>query len=123
MNNSLARRTHYYTRILSQVIRHCSQYAFVPKHSPCENWAVDRLQEFVDNHLKIFVLTGAGISTESGIPDYRSEGVGLYATSNKRPVQFKVSRRYMWYDILNLRICCVICNGLSNSTVISSFLF
>jgi NAD-dependent SIR2 family protein deacetylase len=31
-----------------------------------------------------------GISTESGIPDYRSEGVGLYATSTKRPTQHKV---------------------------------
>ena len=37
----------------------------------------------------IFVfLTGAGISTESGIPDYRSEGVGLYARSSNRPVQY-----------------------------------
>ena len=32
----------------------------------------------------------SGISTESGIPDYRSEGVGLYATSTKRPIQHKV---------------------------------
>ena len=31
--------------------------------------------------------TGAGISTESGIPDYRSEDVGLYARSNHRPIQ------------------------------------
>nr|XP_027209944.1 NAD-dependent protein deacylase Sirt4-like [Penaeus vannamei]XP_027209945.1 NAD-dependent protein deacylase Sirt4-like [Penaeus vannamei] len=88
MNNSLVIRKQY-RRIFSEVTRLCSQYAFVPKHHPCENWAVDQMQEFVDNHRKIFVLTGAGISTESGIPDYRSEGVGLYATSNKRPVQFK----------------------------------
>ena len=33
--------------------------------------------------------TGAGISTESGIPDYRSEGVGLYARSSNRPVQYQ----------------------------------
>ncbi|XP_043289404.1 NAD-dependent protein deacylase Sirt4 isoform X2 [Venturia canescens] len=51
---------------------------------------------------RIFVeLTGAGISTESGIPDYRSKDVGLYATSDKRPVLYKdfvqkdyVRRRY-----------------------------
>ena len=30
-------------------------------------------------------MTGAGISTESGLQDYRSEEVGLYARSNKRP--------------------------------------
>lgn len=34
-----------------------------------------------------FVNIGAGISTESGIPDYRSEGVGLYQRSNHKPIQ------------------------------------
>jgi|ERR1700678_841644 Sir2 family len=29
------------------------------------------LQEFVDRHRRLFVLTGAGCSTRSGIPDYR----------------------------------------------------
>ncbi|HEY3517285.1 MAG TPA: NAD-dependent protein deacetylase [Gammaproteobacteria bacterium] len=29
------------------------------------------LEEFVDRHAKLFVLTGAGCSTSSGIPDYR----------------------------------------------------
>lgn len=33
--------------------------------------------------------TGAGISTESGIPDYRSAGVGLYARSKNRPVVYQ----------------------------------
>ena len=28
------------------------------------------LQEFVDRHRRLFVLTGAGCSTRSGIPDY-----------------------------------------------------
>jgi NAD-dependent SIR2 family protein deacetylase len=31
----------------------------------------DRLIEFVERHSRLFVLTGAGCSTESGIPDYR----------------------------------------------------
>lgn len=61
---------------------------FVP---PCNDVTTDdmhKLQNFVDANEKILVLTGAGISTESGIPDYRSEGVGLYATSTNRPVQY-----------------------------------
>ena len=29
------------------------------------------LREFIDGHAKLFVLTGAGCSTGSGIPDYR----------------------------------------------------
>ncbi len=33
--------------------------------------AIDPLREFVAAHEKLFVLTGAGVSTDSGIPDYR----------------------------------------------------
>lgn len=32
---------------------------------------------------------GAGVSTESGIPDYRSVDVGLYAKSKFRPITFQ----------------------------------
>lgn len=69
--------------------RWSSQYAFVPKHQPCEDAVLSQLQEFLYDTKRLFVLTGAGISTESGIPDYRSEGVGLYATSDRRPIQYK----------------------------------
>ena len=71
--------------------RLCTNFAFVPKHNPCEIEVLNKLQNFIEKSNKIFVLTGAGISTESGIPDYRSEGVGVYATSTKRPVQMKVN--------------------------------
>ena len=36
----------------------------------------DRLSEFVERHARLFVLTGAGCSTESGIPDYRDADGG-----------------------------------------------
>lgn len=47
-----------------------------------------KLGDFIRQSKRLFILTGAGISTESGIPDYRSEGVGLYARSTNRPVQY-----------------------------------
>jgi NAD-dependent SIR2 family protein deacetylase len=36
----------------------------------------DRLREFLARHSRLFVLTGAGCSTESGIPDYRDANGG-----------------------------------------------
>src|SRR5271154_1837683 len=32
-----------------------------------------QLQDFIDRHQRLFVLTGAGCSTNSGLPDYRDE--------------------------------------------------
>lgn len=63
--------------------------AFIPPHKQTEAEDVQRLEEFLSPTKNLLVITGAGLSTESGIPDYRSEGVGLYATSSKRPVQHK----------------------------------
>lgn len=62
---------------------------FIPKHKPPNDDDILRMQEFLLWHNKIVVVTGAGISTESGIPDYRSEGVGLYARSNSRPMKIQ----------------------------------
>jgi NAD-dependent SIR2 family protein deacetylase len=36
----------------------------------------DRLGDFIQRHSRLFVLTGAGCSTESGIPDYRDADGG-----------------------------------------------
>ena len=90
--------------------RSCSNLAFVPQHKETQERDIELLQQFLNPSKKLLVLTGAGavlsaenlvrlfrftdvhctgISTESGIPDYRSEGVGLYATSSKRPIQHK----------------------------------
>lgn len=44
------------------------------------------LSEFIEHHQRIFVLTGAGVSTASGIPDYRDdEG----AWKNQKPMQYR----------------------------------
>lgn len=60
---------------------------FVPKHNPARQEDIKALENFLIDKPNTLVLTGAGISTESGIPDYRSEGVGLYARSNHKPIQ------------------------------------
>jgi NAD-dependent deacetylase len=39
---------------------------------------IDKLVELILNSKKIVVLTGAGMSTESGIADFRSPGTGLW---------------------------------------------
>lgn len=46
---------------------------------------IKTLQEYIDNANKIVFFGGAGVSTESGIPDFRSKD-GLY---NKPDVQFE----------------------------------
>ncbi|KAL6429605.1 hypothetical protein ACFW04_007505 [Cataglyphis niger] len=77
-----------------------SSLAFVPKCDSTRIEDVIKLKEFIDDH-RLCILTGAGISTESGIPDYRSAEVGLYARSNHKPVLYKefcnseaIRRRY-----------------------------
>ncbi|MEX1198646.1 MAG: NAD-dependent protein deacetylase [Pseudohongiellaceae bacterium] len=49
--------------------------------------AVMRLAEFLERHAPVLVLTGAGISTASGIPDYRDH---KGAWKRRQPVQHQV---------------------------------
>ncbi len=59
--------------------------AFVPPHDEPDPDQVEALRQVLDG--KVLVCTGAGISTESGLQDYRSEGVGLYARTDRRPMK------------------------------------
>lgn len=54
----------------------------LPTHTLDE--AADRLAAFIQRHPRLFVLTGAGLSTDSGIPDYR-DGEGAW--KRRPPVQ------------------------------------
>lgn len=46
----------------------------------------DALREFIERHPRLFILTGAGCSTDSGIPDYRDAEGGW---KRVQPVQFR----------------------------------
>lgn len=61
---------------------------FVPACRPASHHDLERLQQFLNESKRLVALTGAGLSTESGIPDYRSANVGLYARTNRRPIQY-----------------------------------
>lgn len=53
--------------------------ATAPFAPPPTREQVAALVDFVNSHRKLLVLTGAGISTESNIPDYRS-AAGAYSS-------------------------------------------
>ena len=60
------------------------KHRFVPVYKAISDIDLLTVNNFVKNAKNLFVLTGAGLSTESGIPDYRSEGVGLYSRTNHK---------------------------------------
>lgn len=66
---------------------HAGKLNFVPACSTADAHSLELLQDFVNRARRLFIISGAGLSTESGIPDYRSEGVGLYARTDRRPMQ------------------------------------
>ncbi len=52
---------------------------------------IEKLQKIIDESKKIVFFGGAGVSTESGIPDFRSQD-GLYSQKWKMPPEYMVSR-------------------------------
>lgn len=56
--------------------------AVLPDARPPTEMQIEKLHDFIANCRRMVVLTGAGISTESGIPDYRSPK-GAYSSGFK----------------------------------------
>lgn len=48
---------------------------------------LDEMRALLDEAERVVVFTGAGISTESGIPDFRSPGTGLW--NKVKPIEFQ----------------------------------
>src|SRR5438270_10615684 len=67
-------------------IRSLSSSPFVPNHEPPDEEEIEHLQRVIDDSRRMTVLTGAGVSTESGLPDYRSREVGLFSRTTYRPI-------------------------------------
>ncbi len=51
---------------------------------------IEKLQEIVDRSRRLVFFGGAGVSTESGIPDFRSKD-GLYNQKYKFPPEYMLS--------------------------------
>ena len=58
---------------------------------------IKRLQEIFDDSNRIVFFTGAGVSTESGIPDFRSQD-GLYNTKYKYPPEQIISHSFFMHN-------------------------
>ena len=58
-----------------------------------------KLRALIDAHKRIVFFGGAGVSTESGIPDFRSAG-GVFDEKWPHPPEVMVSRSYF---ILSVR--------------------
>ena len=58
---------------------------------------IEELQKIIDDSKKIVFFGGAGVSTESGIPDFRSQD-GLYSQKWKYPPETIISRSFFDAD-------------------------
>ncbi len=83
--SSIAELAQYARRVMSIVRDPAGRRLAVPEVEPPAA-DVAALRAFLDRHQRVFVLTGAGCSTESGIPDYR----GLDGEwKRQRPIEYQ----------------------------------
>ena len=58
---------------------------------------IDKLKEIINNSNNIVVLTGAGVGTESGLKDFRSND-GLYKEKLDKPPEYYLSSNCFYHD-------------------------
>ena len=58
---------------------------------------IEQLQSILDNGKRIVFFTGAGVSTDSGIPDFRSQD-GLYNQEYRYPPEMIISHSFFERD-------------------------
>ena len=58
---------------------------------------LDKLQKIIDNSNNLVVFTGAGVGTESGLKDFRSND-GLYKEKLKYPPEYYLSSDCFFND-------------------------
>ncbi|MCI5774143.1 MAG: NAD-dependent protein deacylase [Erysipelotrichaceae bacterium] len=58
---------------------------------------ITQLQNIIDHSSKIVFFTGAGVSCDSGIPDFRSQD-GLYHQQYAYPPETILSHRFFWQN-------------------------
>ncbi|ESN97011.1 hypothetical protein HELRODRAFT_114375 [Helobdella robusta] len=72
----------------------------VPRSCPPNERELLLVNDFVSESKKLLVITGAGVSTESGIPDYRSPDIGLYSRRTRPILNYN---DFMCSDVLRKR--------------------
>lgn len=66
-----------------QCIRRHFNSQFVPKHRPANPEDVQKLENFLRDRQSVLVLTGAGISTESGEFELTNDAISYQIIHNK----------------------------------------
>lgn len=64
-------------------------HKFVPEAAEICEKSLKKFISLVGSLENLLVVSGAGFSTESGIPDYRSKDVGLYARISHKPIYYQ----------------------------------
>ena len=103
---SSAHNSRYFSSTTAEAVRrhvdtlippHAHTAASSPSSSPALSEQVSTIRNLLSHRRRVLVLTGAGISTESGVPDYRSPGRPPHRPMNHQTfVSQESARKRYW---------------------------